>query len=588
MPSTASISALLAQVWHQRPRLMTNPVILRELTVQLRKPASFIQLTAFLVIMTLYIIISWVSIHDTIQYENISRDQSRIIFVVLNFIASVVLLLFVPLQSATAINLERERDTWQQLASTPLSIASIIAGKLIASIFFIWILMFVLLPFYGVLFSLGGVGPSEIVLFFWLANEVILIVSLIGLICSALLKRPIASISSTYIGLLLYLLGIPVLAAVAMEALEFEWLADHIILISPIFLVMWEYAPGIIVSAPWLAQAPFFYHTLLNGLILVCLLLILFLVLRKREYSAVQWMQSKWPAKQAAHGAVAAVSAPKRYLVNSLIRERCNPMLHKELRSLFHWPYLNLIGSLAIPFALNVFLLWLVWMVAGPYVYLYLLLCSMLLLLSPLIILPYAAGSFRGERDRQTWRLLTTTTLPDSTLLFGKLSACLLLGGLRAGAFYLPALIIGLLQLTFGNHVGELFFIRMVLAVLIAVALMILYSTFALWVSVRGRKTIRAYVTVFVTAMLHYVGLPVGIVIITAQIWGFYHEQTMEFLQNINPIVLLNQSFDGGVQLKGGMIISWLIQMGWMLALASVFYRATLRHIRRFSDQDGD
>lgn len=192
----------------ERPRLVNNPIILRELIVQLRKKQSFFYLFLFLAIGSITFILWW-SDYTNVNYYRDKNSFSRDLLLSLSLLEGIILLLFAPLLSATAINLERERETWDLLITTPITMTSILLGKFLSSLFFVWIVMLSILPIFSLTMPVGGVSPTEIFAIFVMFTEGTLIASSIGLFCSIRWKRTIQSITMTYIFSFLYFFLIP-------------------------------------------------------------------------------------------------------------------------------------------------------------------------------------------------------------------------------------------------------------------------------------------------------------------------------------------------------------------------------------------
>jgi len=103
---------MLRLFWQARPSLVNNPVILRELIVRLRKGSSFYYLAIFLIVGFIASLSFWYQLtHNNYQGVNWNR-QTRNMFLVLNMFQGLTVALLIPLISATIINIERERETW--------------------------------------------------------------------------------------------------------------------------------------------------------------------------------------------------------------------------------------------------------------------------------------------------------------------------------------------------------------------------------------------------------------------------------------------------------------------------------------------
>lgn len=213
--------------------MLNNPVILREVAAHLRKPGSLWQLGLFMLASSIAISVFWAVTLDQMQ-QTIGMNVTREMFMILNMCFVVFILMLIPLQSAAAVNLEKERDSWDLLISTNLSLGSILLGKLVSSLTFVWLIAISLLPMYAILLPLGGISPMEIAFVFIMLTECSLIAALIGLLCSTFCKRVITSITATYMLGSFYFFGSFLLAMFIDVRLHNAWLTTWILAINPI------------------------------------------------------------------------------------------------------------------------------------------------------------------------------------------------------------------------------------------------------------------------------------------------------------------------------------------------------------------
>lgn len=190
------------------PRLIDNPIILRELLVQLRKKQSFFCLFLFLAVGSLTFIAWWHDYAQSSYYRN-PYDMSRQLLISLALLEGITLLIFAPMISAIAINLEKERETWDLLITTPINMASVLLGKFLSSLFFVWMVMISIIPIFSLMLPIGGVSPAELWAIFLVFTEGIIIASLIGLFCSIRWKRTLQAITCTYVFCFLYFFCVP-------------------------------------------------------------------------------------------------------------------------------------------------------------------------------------------------------------------------------------------------------------------------------------------------------------------------------------------------------------------------------------------
>jgi ABC-2 type transport system permease protein len=170
-----------------------NPVLARELKQRMRGRHVWLVITLYLSVLAL--ILRWV-------YVAAARDDvfgggsalsatsaGRAIFQWLLFFMLLLVCFIVPGLTAAAISGERERQTLVSLQITLLRPRSIVAGKLLASLAFVALLLVASLPLVTIPFLVGGVSVPEMAggLVMVLATAVLL--ACLALVCSAVVRR---------------------------------------------------------------------------------------------------------------------------------------------------------------------------------------------------------------------------------------------------------------------------------------------------------------------------------------------------------------------------------------------------------------
>ena len=133
-------------------------------------------------------------------------------------IFQVALISFItPAVTAGAISGERERQTIDLLFVTPLPPFSIIWGKLLASMSFALLLLFLSVPVFSLVFLFGGIELDQLVTAFLVSGVTALMLGLVGLACSTFFKRTLTATVAAYgaafvllVGTLVYGLLFPV------------------------------------------------------------------------------------------------------------------------------------------------------------------------------------------------------------------------------------------------------------------------------------------------------------------------------------------------------------------------------------------
>jgi len=118
-----------------------------------------------------------------------SAEIGRALFIAMLILLTLIVLVLAPASTAGAISLEREKQTLDLLATTPISSLAIVLGKLVSALSWILLLLLASIPVIALVFTFGGVGPDDMI-----KGYVVLLVSAlffgsVGLFVSALVKR---------------------------------------------------------------------------------------------------------------------------------------------------------------------------------------------------------------------------------------------------------------------------------------------------------------------------------------------------------------------------------------------------------------
>ncbi len=497
------MNGIAHRFWKARPRMINNPVILRELVVRLRKGSSFYYLAIFLIVGFIASLTFWY--HFTKNYHRGASWSSQIreMFLILNLFQGGTVALLIPLISATIINIERERETWDLLRTTPLNLATIIVGKFFSSVLFVWVLLSSLIPIYGLFLTSGGVSPQEIGVVFLIFGEIIVVVGLIGLLCSIHCKRTVNAVSLAYFLGFIYIIGIMFIRPfICMPFTSHEHWGMEMIL-SPTVVAICYFANETLPRevGEFTRSHPYHVHIVM---VLALIGILLYLCFKKLyQYSDRQPNQGFW-TRFSRHTPAARSKGPlKDWFLPRFIPYEANPVYIKDRRE--HYNRRKLIISTCILFVVGLFfflsaleinrdrddqlhfmLIWTVFL--------------------PLTVVPYAANSIRSEFDRNTFDILATTTLTVRRIIAGKLKAGFRLFQWRLWAFFLiPFLVFLLSGGELINWYGDLLFGSIIVVYVTAY----FFLSLGIYCSSLKRKTTTAYALTFGIALLLYFCLPV-------------------------------------------------------------------------------
>jgi len=212
-----------------------NPIIVKELRSRMRGGRAFATLTGVLILLGIF---SFTLYRVAIVASNyagtpMSPQVGQILFAGLAFLELMIICAIVPAVTAGAISGEKEGQTYEMLLTTPLSPASILWGKLISALSYIFILIFASVPLSSLVSTFGGVAVRDMLKAIVILGVVTLLLGVIGLFVSSLLGRTGRATAITYLIVLLMLFG-PLFVAMLAGAMNQSQPPRWILVISPI------------------------------------------------------------------------------------------------------------------------------------------------------------------------------------------------------------------------------------------------------------------------------------------------------------------------------------------------------------------
>lgn len=187
-----------------------NPVLARELKERLRTRRTTIVLVAYLAVLALIlqVVYSGMSGAEEAFGDSLATQSARLgrtLFDTLLFFMLVLVSFIVPGATADAVSGERERQTLVPLQVSLLAPRSILAGKLLSSLAFVFLLVLATLPLLGVSFVLGGVSVGDVGRGVAAVLGTGLVLACVALACSSLARRTQGAMILAY-GVTLFLL----------------------------------------------------------------------------------------------------------------------------------------------------------------------------------------------------------------------------------------------------------------------------------------------------------------------------------------------------------------------------------------------
>ena len=543
--------------------ILENPVLQRELLVNLRTNRAFLLLAIYQLLLAAVVLIAWPT-DERLDLTSNPRSAEKLVN--LFFLGQYVIAsLMAPSFAAGAITGEKERHTYEMLLASPLRPGAIVFGKMVASLTHLGMLILASLPIIVLCLPLGGVSVYEVLAAYLGLIVSVILFGAIGVFCSSYFSRTSSSLVVSY----LVILPLVILAVMLWQALEGdgELRLKVAVLLVPAFvlsatILMCAAAAGRMLYPPDVGS---------EGKEVVDL--------EKEAEEAVGLViqPDQFPDR--------LFAPPKK---QELMPDGRNPVYDKEIHSeifsqgtLMLRLVIQISMLLAIPL-MGVFLFWQIERCAWFSVY--------VIVFNMLVGPVFLAGSMTSERERQTLDLLLTTTLTPWQILSGKFIVGFRISAVLTGFLLWPLLLGTALNMSFWSN-------WLAVVAMFAVVLMVclVNAVIALVCSLFTYKTSIALLSTYVVLLLLYVAPPA--VVSLMQILDFSQAQIarMEWLGVTSPFSALfsiplnadlKREFDELPANVGNLkvLIGYFVVSSCLLAVSSFAMVARLRARRGLSE----
>ena len=188
----------------------------KELRGRVRGRRAFVVLTLYLLFLAAFAW-AWELVAERAYAQSSSLQGSSAaftsalvgqeVFGALVLVETLLVVFLAPAFTSGAISLEREKQTLDMLAATPISSLAIVVGKLLSALAYVFLLIAASIPLTAIVFVFGGVGPDDV-----LRAYAVLIVSALGLgslglFISAAMQRTQGATVVTFFTVLFLTLG---------------------------------------------------------------------------------------------------------------------------------------------------------------------------------------------------------------------------------------------------------------------------------------------------------------------------------------------------------------------------------------------
>ena len=190
-------------------------IIVKELRGRMRGRRAFIVLTLHVLLLALF---AWM--FQRLNEESLANSGSsggqvtyasasvgRGIFIGLMMLQTLMVAVLAPAATAGAISSEREHQTLELLAVTPISSLAIVLGKLFSALAWVFVLILASIPVTALVFVYGGVAPDDILRGYVVLFATVIGLGSVGIFFSALTRRTGASTGLTFVTTLGLVIG---------------------------------------------------------------------------------------------------------------------------------------------------------------------------------------------------------------------------------------------------------------------------------------------------------------------------------------------------------------------------------------------
>jgi len=178
-----------------------NPILSREVDHRMRDSRTYFVPMVYILVLGLATLGAYLVMTEIgdVPYTTVEGwVTGKVIFHLVAFTQMTLILLLVPSVSAGAITGERDRATLALLLVTPLARGKIVAGKLIAPILYVLLLVSTSMPFAALSFGFGGTDLELLATTYGCLIMTALFLASMGLAVSTVMRRTVPAVLLAY------------------------------------------------------------------------------------------------------------------------------------------------------------------------------------------------------------------------------------------------------------------------------------------------------------------------------------------------------------------------------------------------------
>lgn len=201
--ATARLRSAIRPLW-------ANPIVTRDLRVQLRGTRSYWHQAAYLLLLGLLAEVGYATATSGYGTHGMSvvqvQERLQVFYYFIFMTLATLVCLIAPALTAASITTERQRLSLDLLVTTPLSASELLVGKLVSSVAFLALLLTLSLPASALCVILGGATLGDVLQVYTLLAIDGLVFAAIGLYFSCAVRASLLALIWTYLSLIAFLL----------------------------------------------------------------------------------------------------------------------------------------------------------------------------------------------------------------------------------------------------------------------------------------------------------------------------------------------------------------------------------------------
>jgi len=195
----------------------------------MRGARAFVVLTAMLLMLGIvsYALYRIALVTSVYSQSPLSPQIGQMLFSALAFLELMMVCFITPAVTAGAISSEREMLTYEMLMATPLRPASILWGKLVSALSYVFLLILAAIPMASLVFIFGGITSLDMIKSLVVLISIAVTLGVVGVFLSAWLGRTARATVVSYLVVLALLVGpvfVYVLVGVLRQAEPPRWI----------------------------------------------------------------------------------------------------------------------------------------------------------------------------------------------------------------------------------------------------------------------------------------------------------------------------------------------------------------------------